>query len=244
MGGGNCWWRLGRETTTHQGVEIEGSWGSREAGGGMVGRAARVTGGTRGPVGAGAVEPSGRAAAATVGAAEAPRAVGRGTGGANKVTSVAEAGCCRAAEATEVVGWVGARGCHAAGAVEGAEWGGAGCWIEIPERKEAWLRSAAARDAAVERFWALMDATRVSHSLSFRVESSRVAADAWRSVWATTEWRLSMESWERRGAARCSCSSVARSIAWRSETVIAASSADARARASPSSTSRRETFSS
>ena len=81
MGSGNCWKRFGRETTTDQGAEVEGSWGSREAGGGMVDRAARVTGGTRGPVGAGAVEPSGRAAAATVGAAEAPRAVGCGTWG-------------------------------------------------------------------------------------------------------------------------------------------------------------------
>ena len=82
MEGGNCWnWRWGRETTTDQGVEVEGSWGSRGAGGCMVGRAARVTGGTRDLVGAGAVEPSGRAAAATVGAAEAPRAIGCGTGG-------------------------------------------------------------------------------------------------------------------------------------------------------------------
>ena len=52
----------------------------------MVGRAARVAaGGTRGLVGAGAVEPSGRAAAATVGTAEVPRAIGCGTGGANKL---------------------------------------------------------------------------------------------------------------------------------------------------------------
>ena len=116
MGGGNCWWRLGRETTTDQGVEVKGSRGSREAGVGIVGRAARVTGGTRGPVGAGAVEPSCSASAATVGAAETPRAVGCGTGGVSKVARVAEAGGCRAAEATEVVGWVRARGCCAAGA--------------------------------------------------------------------------------------------------------------------------------
>ena len=87
----------------------------------MVGRAARVTGGTRGLVGAGAVEPSCRVAAATVGTAETPRAIGCGTGGANKVARVVEAGGCRASEATEVVGWVGARGCRAAEAVEAAE---------------------------------------------------------------------------------------------------------------------------
>ena len=116
VGGGNCWWRVGREATTDQGVEVEGSWGFREAGGGIVGRAARVTGGTRGPVGVEAVEPSGSAAAATVGAAEAPRAAGCGTRGANKVARVAEARGCRAAEATEVVGWVRSRGCCAAGA--------------------------------------------------------------------------------------------------------------------------------
>ena len=83
----------------------------------MVCRVARVTaGGTRGLVGAGAVEPSGRAAAATVGTVEAPRAIGCGTGGATKVARLAEAGGCRAAEATEVVRWARARGCCAAGA--------------------------------------------------------------------------------------------------------------------------------
>ena len=53
-------------------------------------------GGTGGPVGAGAVEPSGRAAAATVGTVEAPRAIGCGTGEATKVAWLAGAGCCRA----------------------------------------------------------------------------------------------------------------------------------------------------
>ena len=48
----------------------------------MVCRVARVTaGGTRGLVAVGAVEPSGRAAAATVETVEAPRAIGCGTGG-------------------------------------------------------------------------------------------------------------------------------------------------------------------
>ena len=107
-----------------------------------------------------------------------------------------------------------------------------------------WPPSAVTTAAAVERVWASMDATRVSHSRWFRVESSRVAADAWNSVRAAAEWRRKVENWERRGAARRSCSSVARSTAWRSEAVIAASSADTRARASPSSISRRETLSS
>ena len=78
----------------------------------MVGRAAKVTaGGTRGLVAAGAVKPCGRAAAATVGTAEVPRARGCGTGRATKVARLAEAGGCRAAEATEVARWVRARGC-------------------------------------------------------------------------------------------------------------------------------------
>ena len=51
----------------------------------MVGRAANVTaGGTRGLGAAGAVEPSGRAAAATVGTAEVPRVRGCGTGGGDQ----------------------------------------------------------------------------------------------------------------------------------------------------------------
>ena len=209
----------------------------------MVGRAARVMAeGTRGRFAAGAAGPNGRAAAATVGAPEVSRAGGGGTGGTAKVARLAEAGDCRATEATEVARRVGARGCCAAGAAWVAEWDGAGCWAERPERKEAWPRSAVASAVAMKRVWALMDATRVSHSLWFRVESSRAEADAWSSVRDMTEWRRKMESWERRGAARRSCSSVARSIAWRSEAVIAASSADTRARASPSSTLRRETF--
>ena len=82
----------------------------------MVGRAAKVAAaGTRGLVAAGAVEPSGRAAVATVGTAEVPRARGCGAGGTTKVARLPEAGGCRAAEATEVARWVGARGCCAAG---------------------------------------------------------------------------------------------------------------------------------
>ena len=69
----------------------------------MVDRAAKVTaGGTRGLVAAGAVDPSGCTAAATVGTAEVPRARGWGTGGATRVARLAEPGGCRAAEATEV----------------------------------------------------------------------------------------------------------------------------------------------
>ena len=84
----------------------------------MVGRAAKVTaGGNRGLVAAGAVEPSGSTAAATVGTAEVPRARGCGTGGATELARLAEAGGCQAAEATEVARWVGARGCCAAGAL-------------------------------------------------------------------------------------------------------------------------------
>ena len=154
----------------------------------MVGRAARVTAeGTRGRFAAGTAGPSGRAAAVTVGAPEVSRAGGCGTGGTAKVARLAEAGDCRAAEATEAARRVGARGCCAAGVAWAAEWNRAGCWAESPERKEAWPRSTVARAAAVERVWALMDATRVSHSLWFRVESSRAAANAWRSVRATTE---------------------------------------------------------
>ena len=110
----------------------------------MVGRAAKVTaGGTKGLVAAGAVGPSGRAAAATVGTAEVPRTRGCGTGGTTKVARLAEAGGCRAAEATEVARWVGVRGCCV---------GGAGGCVESPERKEAWMRSAFVRAAAVECF--------------------------------------------------------------------------------------------
>ena len=209
----------------------------------MVGRAARLAAGsTRGLVGAGAVEPSGRAAAATVGTAEVPRAIGCGTGGATQVARLAEARGCRAAEATEVRGWVGARGCRAAEAVEAEEWGGAGCWAERPERKEAWPPSAVARAAVVERSCASMVATRVSHSRWVLADSPRAAADAWSSVRAVAEWRRRRESWERRGSAKRLCSAVASSVAWRSATVIASSCADTRVRASPSSTSWRETF--
>ena len=154
----------------------------------MVGRAARVAaGGTRGLVSAGAVRPSGRAAATTVGIAEVPTAGGCGTGGAIKVARLAKAGGCRAAEATEVVRWVGARGCCAAEAAEAAEWGGAGCWAESPERKEAWPPSAVARTTAEERSWASMMATRVSHSRWVLADSPRAAADAWNSVRAEAE---------------------------------------------------------
>ena len=67
----------------------------------MGGRAATVAAGvTRGLVVAGAVDPCGRAAAATVGTAEVPRARGCGAGGTTKVARLAEAGDCRTSEAT------------------------------------------------------------------------------------------------------------------------------------------------
>ena len=50
------------------------------------------TGGARRPLWTGAVEADERAAAAAVGAVEAPTAVGCGTGGGTNVTVVAEAG--------------------------------------------------------------------------------------------------------------------------------------------------------
>ena len=59
----------------------------------MVCRAVSVpTGGARSPVGAGAMEPSERVTAATVGTVGAPIAVGCGTGGATKVAGLAESG--------------------------------------------------------------------------------------------------------------------------------------------------------
>ena len=58
-----------------------------------------AAGGTRGLVVAGAVDPCGRAAVATVGTAEVPRARGCGAGRTTKVARLAEARGCRAAEA-------------------------------------------------------------------------------------------------------------------------------------------------
>ena len=197
--------------------------------GGLVGRAATVAaGGTRGLVVAEAVDPCDRVAPATVGIAEVPRARGCEARVETKAARLTEAGDCRAAGTTEVARWAGDRGCRAAETVEAAGWGGAGGWAEISERKEAWRRSAAARAAAVERSCASMVAPRASHS--------------WSSVWAVAQWRCNIESWERRGAATRSCSAVPRSIAWRSESVMSAASADTRARANPSSTSWGETF--
>ena len=200
----------------------------------MVGRAAKVTAEvTKGLVAAGAVGPSGRAAAATVRTAEVPRARGCGTGGTIKVARLAEDGGCRAAEATEVATWVGARGCCVGGAC--------GC-VESPERKEAWMRSAFARAAAVEWFRAsILEATRVSHSRWVRVDSPRAAADSWSPWRAVAEWRSKVASCAPRGAATRSCSAVARSSAVWSEAVLAGGSSDTCAWARPISTSWRDT---
>ena len=66
---------------------------SRKAAGCMACRAVIVsTGGARNPVGAGAVEPSERVTAATVGIVGVPLAVGCGAGGATKVARLAEDG--------------------------------------------------------------------------------------------------------------------------------------------------------
>ena len=62
------------------------------------------------------------------------------------------------------------------------------------------------------------------------------------SVWAASRWPRKTESLEMRGAATRSCSAVPRSIAWRSGSVMAEASAETRARASPTSTSWRETL--
>ena len=160
-------------------MEVEGSRGSRGAGGCIVGRAAKVAaGGAKGLIAAAAVGPIGRAAAATVGTAKVPRAKGCGTGRTTKFARLAEAGGCRAAEATEVARWVGAQSCCV---------GGAGGCVESPERKDAWPRSVVARAAAVERVWASMEATHVSHSRWVRVNLSRAAVDAWSSVRAVAE---------------------------------------------------------
>ena len=107
--------RCVRETTTDQGVEVEDF---RRGGGGMVGRAEKVTAGgivAKGLVAAGAVGPSGRVAAGAVGTAEVSRARGCWTGRATKVARLVKAGC-RAAGATEVARLAEAGGCRAAGA--------------------------------------------------------------------------------------------------------------------------------
>ena len=129
--------------------------------------------------------------------------------------------------ATKIARLAEAGGCRAAGATDVTRWGGAGGWAESPERKEAWRRFSAARAAAVKCSCASIAATRASHYFN--------------SVWAVVLWRFKMVSWERRGAATRSYSVVPRSIAWRSESVAVAASADTRVRASPFSTSWRET---
>ena len=118
--------------------EIEGSQG---AGGGLVGRAEKVTAeGTvvEGLVAAGTVGPRSRVAARAVETAEVSGARGCGAVGATKVARLAKAGC-RAAGATKVGRLVEAGGCCAAGATKvarvaeaGGSWaaGTGGGWRE------------------------------------------------------------------------------------------------------------------
>ena len=146
-----------------------------------------------------------------------------------------KAGWGRAVEPDErvtaaTVGTVGAPtavGCGMGVATKVAGLAEAGGWPESPERKEAWRRFSAERPAAVDRSWASMAATRAWHSNS--------------SVWVVVRWPCKTESLEMKGPATRSCSAVPRSIAWRSGSVAAEVSADTRVRASPSSTSWRET---
>ena len=91
---------------------------------------------------------------------------------------------------------------------------------------EAWLRSATAMAAAVERFWASREVRRASCSLRVRVVSSIPAR-------VVTEVRSRAAIFVHRGRSSRSCSAAAKSSAcW---------SAVVRAWAMPSSTSRRET---
>ena len=87
---GGCRWA--RETTTNQGVKVEGS---RGGGGSMLGRAEKMTAGAmvvEGLVAAGTVGPRGRLAAGAVETAEVPGARGCGVVGASKVETLTEAG--------------------------------------------------------------------------------------------------------------------------------------------------------
>ena len=240
---GGC--RCARETTTDQVVEVEGS---REVGGGMVGRAEELTaGGTvaEGLVAAGTVGPKGRVAAKAVETAEVSGARGCGVVGATKVARLAKAGC-RAAGATRVARLGEAGGCCAAGAtkvVRVAEAGG--CWAagtggsyrecaHSPDVYEVWLRWATAMSAAVERFWTSREARRASCSRKVRLVSAipaRVVADV----------RSGLPSFFCRGRSSRSCSAVAKSRACWSTVVLTRWSTEVLAFSIPSSTSRRET---
>ena len=133
-----------RETTTDQGVEVEGS---RGAGGGKLGRAEKVTAWAvvaEGLVAAGTVVQRDRVAeravetvelvgakgcvaARAVGTAEAAGARGCVEARAVKTAEVARARGCVAARAVETVEVAGARGCWAAGVTKVARLAEAGC---------------------------------------------------------------------------------------------------------------------
>ena len=152
------------------------------------------------------------------------------TGGARSPvgTGAVEAGERVAAAAMGAVGAPTAVGCGTGGATNVTVVAEAGVGSENPERKEAWRRFSAMRAAAVARSWVWMAAVRAWHSRS--------------SVWAVAPWPRRTESLEMRGAATRSCSAVPRTIARRSGSVMAEASAETRARASPTSTSWRETL--
>ena len=106
-------------------MEVEGS---RGAGGGIVGRAEKVTAGdtvAKGLVAAGTVGPRGHVAARAVETAEVSGAKGCGAVGATKVARLAKAGC-RAAGATKFARLAEAGGCCAAGATKFARLAEAG----------------------------------------------------------------------------------------------------------------------
>ena len=236
-GGWRGGYRWARETTTDHGVEVEGS---RGAGGGMVGRAEKVTaGGTvaEGLVAAGTVGPRGRVAARVVETAEVSGARSCGAVGATKVARLAKAGC-RAAGATNVARLVEAGGCCAAGATNVARMAAAGgCWaagtgggwrecVHSPDVCEVLLRLATAMAAAVERFWASREARRASCSLKVHVVSAIPAR-------VVAEVRSRGASLFCRGRDTRSCSVAAKSIVCWSAVDFACTI--------PSSTSRRET---
>ena len=157
------------------------------------------------------------------------RAVRVPTGGARRPVGAGAVGPDERVTAA-TVGTVGAPtavGCGTGGGAKVAGLAEAGGLPESPESKEAWRRFSAERAGVVDRSWASVVATRAWHSNS--------------SVWAVVRWPCKTESLEMRGPATRSCSAVPRSIAWRSGSVAAEVSADTRVRASPSSTSWRET---
>ena len=152
--------------------------------------------------------------------AEMAGARGCWAAGATKVARLAKASCW-AAGATKVARLAVAGGCWAAGT-------GGGCreCAHGPDMYVAWLRSATAMAAAVERFWASREARRAS---CFR----RVRAASWIPARVVSEERSRAAAFVRSGRISRSCSAAAKSsTCW---------SAVVRACSMPSSTSRRET---